>query len=340
MFTYSERVKELNIPKAVAGQLAELDIGFQWTFHDRSERLDGEATFNVDGQLVTVRMELKSQLRPSTVPLILNRVSPGDLVIAEYISSSVGEQLHAHGVHYADTVGNVSLRGQGVRLLVEGRRPPKETAPAADANLYTPAALPVLMVMLNRPELLGHPLREIQARVDVSLGTVQRVVRSLRNSAYHSPTGDPWGSIFQGWLTAYLSGPRDRGARRFQSDLPVAELLNRVPASTVAVSGEAAAALLGHDIRPSTADLYVDGPVGPVIKAARLRADPEGPVWLRKMRWTELAEQDDAAAVAGRRLAPAPIRYADLVAHPDPRLTALSREVATSEPVLRRLIRH
>ena len=286
-------------------------------------------------------LEYKSQLRPSTVGL-LRELHPGALVVSHHITRAVGELLRERGLNYVDGAGNASLRQRGLIVEIEGRMPAGASSGSkATSSIFTSGGMPVVLALLNRPDLISAPLREIQARSHVSLGTVQKVVETLRRDGLKDlREGGPqqrarWRRLLDGWVSAYLAGTRDKlSIGRFRTDRPMSFFMEMLPALPATVSGEAAAALLGYGIRPATVDLYVKDSPGPLIHKARLRADPDGWIFVRKASWTSLAEFDTRRPTADN-VAPAPVLYADLIAHGDSRLDDISRELERRDPYLR-----
>lgn len=293
------------------------------------ETPDGSATLLVDGHELTLPVEIKSGLRPSTVGLVPVGIE-GGLLLSDHITPAVGELLRGRRIQYADSVGNASIRGSGLVIEVQGRRAVSAAGSREASPLFTPAALPVVLAVLNEPQLLDAPLREVQQRTTVSLGTVQKVMSYLRDQnhlAVQGPQGHGWRRLYDGWTAAYLSGPRDNALiGRYSSDHRPRDLVRLLGGIDATPSGEAAAHLAGYDIAPSTFDLYVRDSMGPVIRAARLRPDPKGAVSLLDPSWTSLAEEESGRGKSGEQLAPAPVVYADLLAQQDPRITEIAME--------------
>lgn len=294
---------------------------------------DASATVRLDGREVTLMADIKLGLRPSTVGL----VHPGIhgeplLLISDHISAAVGDLLRGRGIQYVDSVGNIYLRSPGILIDVRGRRAP-ERSPGAGRKaspLFTRAGLPVVLAVLDQPRLLDAPLREVQAHTTVSLGSVQKVMSFLHEQGYRSSESvdeGRWRRLYDGWVAAYLAGPRD-GALigRYSSDRRPRELATLLREADVTPSGEFAAELAGHDIAPVTFDLYVHDSVGPVVQGARLRPDDHGSVSLRRPVWTPRAEEAPRRGSSGHRLAPSPVVYADLLALQDPRADRVAEE--------------
>lgn len=292
---------------------------------------DGTATVRLDGREFTVPFDVKTGLRPSTVGLVFAGLE-GGLLIGDHISVAVGDLLRSRGIQYVDSAGNAYLRGPGVLIDVRGRRAP-ERSPGAGRKaspLFTRAGLSVVLAILNQPHLLEAPLREVQTHTTVSLGSVQKVVSFLHDNGYRtaeSADAGQWRRLYDGWVAAYLAGPRDDALiERYSSERSPRDLMGALKEVDATSSGEWAAYLAGYDISPVTFDLYVHDSVGSVVQGARLRPDPDGPVVLRSPSWAARTEQESRASNIRPRMAPSPVVYADLLALQDPRADTVARE--------------
>lgn len=332
--------RDREIITAAAFQLRDLGVSLDVTPHPAGDPAtrsphDGIATLSVDGRKLVLPVEIKRGLRPSTVGLVSEQID-GGLLLGDHITSAVGDLLRARRIQYVDSVGNASIRGSGIIIEVRGRRvPTAQSATGSEASpLFTRAGLPVVLALLNEPDLLEAPLREVQARTTVSLGSVQKVMSFLRDRGRPlaaDPSDGAWRRLYDGWVAAYLAGPRDKALiGRYSSDRRPRELVQLLGDVAATPSGEGAAHLAGYDIMPSSFDLYVHDSVGPVIREARLRPDPAGPVSLRHPTWTVQAEQRARRGASGERLAPTPVVYADLLAQEDPRTNAVAKEWRTA----------
>lgn len=294
-------------------------------------RPDGYAVVRLDGREVRYPVEVKRGLRPSTAALLAAQVGEG-LLISDHISPAVGDLLRARGVQYVDSAGNAHLRGAGVLVDVRGRRAREGVARSVRkaSPLFTRAGLPVVLAVLEEPRLIEAPLREVQARTTVSLGSVQKVMAHLREQGYRAsdtPDEGRWRRLYDGWVAAYLAGPRDDAlVGRYSTRLRPDDVVRALADGDVTLSGESAARAAGYDIAPVTLDLYVRDSVGPAVTAGRLRPDPDGTVTVRRPVWTPGSERELGRGGPTHRLAPGPVVYADLLALQDPRGEHLAEE--------------
>ncbi|WP_169721432.1 type IV toxin-antitoxin system AbiEi family antitoxin [Brevibacterium album] len=178
-----------------------------------------------------------------------------------------------------------------------------------------------------------HPSqRELAAWAQVSLGTVNRVLRALRSDAGGVRYGwqgqgiSPEGRevLAQDWMRAYLrTQPAAWPAKRFESARwsSPADVLHADLPSGCAIGSELAASAAGAAIRPAGALIYVpEDAWGAVLKSGRLRAAEAGMVELRTAFWSpELLD--------GARCTPPLLTRADLLLEDDPRLDDVAAQM-------------
>lgn len=295
------------------------------------------------GDDIQLELIIKHQLRPSLIPTLEKR-GPGTLVVSRYVTPSIGRQLRQLDMGYADTAGNMFLDLPHLLIDIEGRRPqPDRAADRAASPGLTVKTMSVYLILLSDPELINAPLRYLAWLSGVSLGTVQKVVKSLpeRDDQNWSKTrhDDHWKSLAHNWVSAYITRHRfTQQIETYQTHMSPQEVLRALPPEAV-VSGEAASFIAGADIRPSAIEIY-STLRGPLIKAGHLRRSADGWVTVRRPMWSEEPEviSQLMGRVDGIRLAPPLLRYADLVANPDPRLTAVAMWEVDRDPILRSLL--
>lgn len=326
----------------VSESLAARGVTLRWDETAADDAgVDGRVSVEFDGRRAEFPYESKSQLRPSTIPVLRSAPGSGAVIVSSHITTTVGQLLRDRGLHYADAAGNTFLTAPGLHIEIEGKRPKADRRPHQSGSLFTPAALPVILAILTEPKLAAAPLREIQDQTSVSIGTVFKVREVLRRRGIDDPltessgsgVRDRWRQLFEGWVAAYIERA-PKTAVRFRSDLSPRQLKQALAGVDGTLSGEAAASVKGFDIRPASLDLYYRGKLGPIVKDLRLRRDPAGPVSVRSPIW---AETMDAPTDRNRpnRLAPAPVIYADIAALNDPRADSLLKELRTHDSTLR-----
>lgn len=222
---------------------------------------------------------------------------------------------------YVESSGNASLRSPGLFIEITGRTAPR-TGRASTAAPFTRAGLPVTFAVLlaNRQE---HRIlqRDLATASGASIGTVNRVVRALRERT--PPMLDKSNQVLRPaaledeWVAAYASiQPSVWPEERFTSDIwrdPTDLLHAKLPDGGL-LGSELAAVRLGAPIRPSQALVHLPPDARrDFIRQGRLRKASDGPVRIRPIFWGAPPAGTDGVA-------PAPLLRADLLLEDDPRL--------------------
>ena len=245
------------------------------------------------------------------------------VLLTRHVSPARAESLSRRGWGgYADAAGNASLRGAGFFVEISGRRS-SSTGRTPIAAPFTRAGLPVTFALLVAHELGEARLsqRDLAATSGASIGTVNRVLRALRERT--PPMLDVRtrllrpGALQDEWIAAYTAMQADVWPEeRFTSatwTAPSDVLAAELPPGTL-VGSELAATQLGASLRPAAALLHVPPEERhDVIRLGRLRRAEDGPIRLRPAFWT-------TPPTGARGIAPRPLLIADLLLEDDPRL--------------------
>ncbi len=285
-------------------------------------------------QMTTVRLTRGTSTRAyrllygPTVSLadagLASEVEPPTLVITSFIAPRSAEAFRRAGVQYLDMVGNAWVEFDGVLLDIRGRPRPNDLPVPAHkpaGNLFSTARAQVAFALLAWPQLWEAPRRDLAGAAGVSLGQAHNALALLTEAGYSRDPARPgqtelldlWAAAFPTGLATKLTLARYRGEIG-----PVSDVRSDDP---VFVSGESAAEDL---LRPATLTLYAQelDPRLPVVN--RWRSDGPANIVVRRKFWQ--VPNDSDGGLAGVRLAPWPLVYADLVTSDDPRVRAVARE--------------
>lgn len=277
------------------------------------------AVLRVGGEPVRYAVEVARGVRPATLGPVIHRLRAGGhraLLVADYVTPPVADALRAAGIEFIDAAGNAFLDAPPAFVFVKGQRPAGTQGGPPPGRAFQPTGLQVLFAILARPELLGHPYREIAAAAGVAHGTVGWVMAELPGLGHLATVGGKrrltnGERLLDRWVEAYARTLRPRRLLgRFRGDLPALQTRERWPAGLL-VGGELAAARLTGHLRPGTATFYVPAIEPRAVLELALAADPQGNVELRRCFWNLPAEQP--------RLTPTLLVYADLLAIGDAR---------------------
>lgn len=252
------------------------------------------------------------------------------VLLTRHVTPAKAEALSRRGWGgFVDAAGNASLRGDGLFLELSGRRS-APTGRAPTAAPLTRAGLPVTFALFVAHERGEERLvqRELATRSGASIGTVNRVLRALRERT--PPMLDDRTRLLRPdalegeWIAAYTAMQPDAWPEeRFTSatwSTPSEVLKAELPTRTL-LGSELAAIRLGASLRPAEALLHVPAREwSEVIRLGRLRRAEDGPIRLRPAIWTTPPEE-------AQGIAPRPLLTADLLLEDDPRLDEVRAEL-------------
>lgn len=242
------------------------------------------------------------------------------LLVAPYITEATAERCRELRLPFIDEAGNAYLEAPGLFVYVTGKRRPIQTRPTPAFRALTPAGLRIVFVLLNYPDLVAAPYREIAKAAKVALGTVGDVLTDLEERGYLAPEKPGPRRLLaperlqDEWVTHYPIKLRPKlNARRFTAPAPDWWREQDIRQHHAYWGGEVAAEKLTGYLKPATVTLYVEGKPDRLILANRLRPDVNGEIEILEAFWaTEGTRQPGDVA-------PPLVVYADLMATTDPR---------------------
>ena len=288
-------------------------------------------------QQLLVCGEVVRHLRPAQLPLLehrfeqLTRLGPcaHGLVITNYVSANLAQQLRDKGIWFLDTVGNAYLEVPGaVMIYATGNRPPT-AAPTRGAYL-SPAGAKVLFLLLKYGPEVSLTYRNMATASGVSLGRVSQVMQELLQTGFLTQQKRGRYRVVQpkrlleSWVTAYSTKLKPKLAlgryawphgREFRRIMTWAEEQSSV--RDLAVGGEYAAEVLTEHLRAANMALWIPKDQLPQLRQSlKLLRSGEGVV--------EAVAAFSPEVVFGHKGFPLPlvhpaIVYADLLDTDDPR---------------------
>ena len=266
---------------------------------------------------------------------------PPLLIAAPYITTQAAEQCRKMELYFADTVGNIYLKGRGLHVFVTGKRKGDALGTAKKARLANPAGLKVVFALLCKPRLLNAPYRQITTAAQVALGVIGPVIKELETRKFVAPATagrhgkarrflDPQ-RLVQEWAALYPAILRPRlNVRRFRAKANWTEGLELKPYHAY-WGGEVAANRLLHYLKPETATIYVPETPKLLLADHRLRADATGDIEILDVFWN--VDQ----IPTGQDVVPPVLVFADLTATTEGRNLEAARMIYEQfiEPALR-----
>jgi len=273
--------------------------------------------------------EVKRGLRPNALGLVLlqlDRLGNNALLVADYVTPPLAEELKARGVEFIDVAGNAYLNRPPLLIWVKGEKPLTHfEAPRATGRAFQPTGLRVLFAILCRPEIVDLPYREIAKQAGVAHGTVGWVIAEMPKMGYVAVVGGKRRlmqpeRLLQQWVDAYARSLRPKlQLGRYRAE--TLEWWTRVEPTDygLVLGGEAAAVRLTKILRPGTLTFYGARIEPKLLLDQRLTPDDAGNVEFLKRFW---AFENDPPGIA-----PDVLVYADLVTIGDARALEAAKQL-------------
>lgn len=309
-------------------QLEELGVRADWS--DRGSEYGRAISGLLTITAGSSRHEFPAVASPKTEPADL-ALLPHDeqtVLLTDRVAPARAQQLRDRGWGgYADSAGNASLRGDGIVLEIMGRRKRESNSPTVTSAPFTRAGLPVTFALLVVYNFFGitPSQRSMAASSGASLGTVNRVIRALRERTPSMLGGKDNqllrpSALEEEWISAYSAMQSDAWPEeRFNSDIwtePADVLAADLPPAAL-LGSEAAAARLGAPIRPASVLIHLDGDASDrqnLIRQGRLRRAENGMIRIRPAIWKSPPMPPENGT------APRLLIRADLLLEDDPRV--------------------
>lgn len=260
------------------------------------------------------------------------------LLITEYVTPPIADQLKELNIFFIDTAGNAFINELPLYVFIKGNKPQLTLKAEPQKRLFKPSGLKVVFALLNNPEMVNKPYRDIAKAAGVALGTIGWLFRDLKEMGFcieiskHNRKLMNLENLIKRWAEAYPEQLRPKLIRgRFNTTNHNWWKEINIKTYGAFWGGEVAAANLTKYLKPVKATIYTNEPFGELVLKNRLRKDEEGTVEILTPFWNfkyDLENQD---------VVPPLLVYADLVATADPRNIEAAGNIY--EKYLDRLIR-
>ncbi|MCX5908333.1 MAG: hypothetical protein NTY64_14400, partial [Deltaproteobacteria bacterium] len=150
----------------------------------RPDRLLRMAT---QGRELLYHAEIKTAITQANRLMLLmgrERLQHPLLIVTKYIHPQMAEQLRADGMEFIDAAGNAFLNQPPLYLFVKGNRPPAPPRQGRTKRVFKPAGLRMIFALLCNPGLENRTFRDIAAAAGVALGTVDWIIRELKEMGF------------------------------------------------------------------------------------------------------------------------------------------------------------
>lgn len=277
--------------------------------------------------------EIKRWLTPKTLGAATARVrdlGADALLITDYATPTVADQLKDMGIAFADAAGNAYLRGPNFLIWANGRKPRAEHKAPRAGRAWQPTGLKVIFALLCHPDWINLGYRDLAARAGVANGTVGWVMRELAEQGFLvKPRRRKLGRqlvqrrrLLDRWVEIYTGTFRQTTLLgRYMADNTDWWKTFDAAQYNVLLGGETAGAKLTGFLKPGVVTLYGRDIPPQLMIDHRLRAARDGHIEIRQRFWTF------DYAWNHPDLTPPVLVYADLLATGDARCIETAQKV-------------
>ena len=248
----------------------------------------------MQGKEMRYYAEIKANVTKADKLLAMMRKGEFDhpfLLVAKYINTQLADELKQNGTEFIDTAGNAFINQPPLYIFVKGNKPDIVKAPPPKRT-FKPAGLRVIYAFLCNPGLENKTYREIAAETGVALGTVDWIMKELKELGFLLDMGKRGQrlvqkeNLLQRWVTAYPEQLRPKltlGRFRGEYGWWQQKTLDPFKAQW---GGEVAAAKLTQYLKPQIITIYTTPQeLDQLLIKNRLKRDPTGDVEILKRFW-------------------------------------------------------
>jgi len=246
------------------------------------------------GKEIRYYAEIKANVTKADKLLAMMRKGEFDhplLLVTKYINTQLADELKQNGTEFIDTAGNMFINQPPLYIFVKGNKPDIVKVPPPKRT-FKPAGLRVIYAFLCNPGLENKTYREIAAETGVALGTVDWIMKELKELGFLLDMGKRGQrliqkeNLLQRWVTAYPEQLRPKltlGRFRGEYGWWQQKTLDPFKAQW---GGEVAAAKLTQYLQPQIITIYTTPQeLDQLLIKNRLKRDQTGDVEIFKRFW-------------------------------------------------------
>jgi len=268
-------------------------------------------------------VEVKARVTRATVGIkqldLFNREEK-TLLITEYVTPPIADQLKELNIFFIDTAGNVYINEPPLYVFIKGNKPQITLKAETQKRLFKPGGLRVVFALLNNPEMINKPYRDIAKAAGVALGTIGWLIRDLKEMGFCIEIGKrnrklmDLEKLLKRWVEAYPEQLRPKLIKeRFETTNHNWWKEINIKEYGACWGGEVAAANLTGYLKPAKVTIYTNEPFGKLVLKHKLIKAEQGNIEILTPFWNFKYE------IENRDIVPPILVYADLMATGDRR---------------------
>ncbi|MBM4277701.1 MAG: hypothetical protein FJ130_07405 [Deltaproteobacteria bacterium] len=248
----------------------------------------------MQGKEIRYYAEVKANVTKTDKLLVMMRKGEVDhplLLVTKYVNTHLADELKQNGTEFIDTAGNAFINQPPLYVFVKGNKPDIVKAPPLK-RAFKPAGLKVIYGFLCNPGFENKTYREIAAKTDVALGTVDWIMKELKELRFLLDMGRRGlrllqkEKLLQRWVTAYPEQLRPNlTLGHFRGD-PEWWRQKKLDPPKAQWGGEVAAAKLTQYLQPQIITIYAaPQELDQLLIKNRLKRDQAGEVEILRRFW-------------------------------------------------------
>jgi hypothetical protein len=277
--------------------------------------------------------ECKRWITPKTVGTVVARMKVlglNAILITDYATQAVAEQLKEQGIAFADAAGNAYLRGANFLIWAHGKKQNVAMKAPRAGRAWQPTGIKAIFALLCNPDWINLGYRDLAARAGVANGTVGWVMRELNEQGFVvKPRQRKMGrrlvqrrKLLDRWVEYYTGTFRQTTlVGRYKADNQDWWRAADIKNYAVMLGGEAAGAVLTEFLKPGVVTVYGRDIPPQLMIEHRIRKVPDGDIEIRQRFWTFDYVWNHP------NLTPPILVYADLLATGDARCIETAQKV-------------
>jgi hypothetical protein len=295
-----ERIKENELLK-LALEIFRKNLPVQVKFdemepvYDVGRHADCLLRMVIHGKEIRYYVEVKANVTKTDKLLMMMNKGGFEhpfLLVAKYINGQMAEQLKQDGIEFIDTAGNAFINQLPLYIFVKGNKPPDIVKRPLVKRAFRPAGLRAIYAFLCNRGLENKTYREIAGVTDVALGTVDWIMKELKELGYLLDMGKRGNrliqkeKLLQRWVTAYPEQLRPKlTLGRFRGEYGWWQQKTLDPFKGQ-WGGEVAAAKLTQYLQPQVITIYATPEqLDQLLIENRLKRDQIGDVEILERFW-------------------------------------------------------
>lgn len=272
----------------------------------------------IHGKELRYYAEIKAAVTKAQKLLLLmnkNELQYPILLIARHINTEMAEELRKNNTEFIDTAGNAFINQPPVYIFIKGNKPPDTAAQAPVIRAFKATGLRMIFGFICNPGLEHKTYREIAAATGVALGTVDWIIKELKELGFiidmgkHGLKLTQRETLLQRWVTAYPEQLRPKQILGRYRGEPGWWQQKRLDPIRAQWGGEVAAEKMTRYLKPELITIYAAARyLNQLLLENRLKTDITGDVEILERFWKPAEEQQP------EELVPLFLVYADLLA--------------------------